>query len=221
VRARAISYLGRMRTEAAVGALEEVLRDAGDERTRAATLSALAYHASPRARQVLRTYAERNDVPVRLRTAALDALARDTSAANVQWLRTLYGRADTAVVRERVLAAVARMPGAESASWLQGIARDEGTPLRLRRTALASYLRRQPPIAEVVRAYDAFGERELRDAVIGELGRRKEPEATDKLMTIARGDDDSRMRRAAIELLARKAKDDPRTAKLLMEIIGQ
>jgi hypothetical protein len=67
--------------------------------------------------------------------------------------------------------------------------------------------------------YDAVEERELRERMIQIFGRRTEPQATDKLLEIARGGTDPRLRRSAIAALTKK--NDPRTQKLLLEIIDQ
>ena len=91
--------------------------------------------------------------------------------------------------------------------------------MRLRRTALSAYARQDVPVADLARLYDATTERELREELVRVFSRRKEPMATDKLLAIARSDDDARIRRTAIAALARK--DDPRTAKLLLEIIDR
>jgi len=55
--------------------------------------------------------------------------------------------------------------------------------------------------------------------LIGLYARRDEPEATDKLLEIARSGTDPDMRRYAISMLSRK--NDPRTKKLLLEIIDK
>jgi HEAT repeat protein len=57
----------------------------------------------------------------------------------------------------------------------------------------------------------------MREQLISALGRRKEPESTDKLLEIARNSTDPDMRRLAINNLSRK--NDPRATKLLMELI--
>ena len=46
---------------------------------------------------------------------------------------------------------------------------------------------------------------------------REEPAATDKLLEIARGGTDPNLRRQAISALARK--NDPRTTKLLLDLV--
>jgi hypothetical protein len=59
----------------------------------------------------------------------------------------------------------------------------------------------------------------MRREVINLLEKRKEPEAGDKLISIVRTSTDPSLRRSAIEALTRKK--DPRTTKLLMDIIGK
>ena len=154
-----------------------------------------------------------------LRASSSMALRRDTSSANAAYLRQLYGRVDTLPLQEMVIAAVGSMPGDENARWLTGVVGDETAPTRLRRQALAQMMRRDLTITEVSRLYDATALRELREEVVSTLARRKEPEATDKLLAIARSDTDPRMRRAAISALTRK--DDPRTERLLLEILDR
>ena len=67
--------------------------------------------------------------------------------------------------------------------------------------------------------YDAASERGIREQVMNVLAYRKEPEATDKLIDIARTGTDPQLRRLAIIYLTRK--NDPRTQKLLLEILDK
>ena len=85
-------------------------------------------------------------------------------------------------------------------------------------------LRHLFPAAELVdelliepRLVDA--ERGIREQVMNVLAYRKEPEATDKLIEIARTGTDPQLRRLAINYLPRK--NDPRTQKLLLEILDK
>jgi HEAT repeat protein len=156
---------------------------------------------------------------MRLRGTAIAQLGRDTSAATAAYLRSLYGRLDSARLKEYVVAAMMRGGSAENVRWLASVARNPNEPMRVRRAALNAYARQDVPVADLARLYDATTERELREELVSVFGRRKEPEATDKLLAIARGDADPRLRRTAIASLARK--DDPRTAKLLLEIIDR
>ena len=60
-------------------------------------------------------------------------------------------------------------------------------------------------------------ERELRYAVVSQLASRDEPAAVDKLIEIAKSGTDPQVRRQAIAALARK--NDPRTTKLLLDLV--
>jgi HEAT repeat protein len=219
VRSDAVLWLSRMPGDRPVATLEELLRASDDERMQRAAVRALAASASPRARQVLRALIERGDAPERLRSDAITYLVRDEGAGDdAAYLRALYGRLESPRLRERVISAVARS-GAEGERWLLALARSRDEPLELRAAALARAGRLSVPVAELARTYDALPERELREQLIGAFARRREPEATDKLLDIARGDADPRLRRAAISALTRK--NDPRTTKLLMEILDR
>ena len=67
--------------------------------------------------------------------------------------------------------------------------------------------------------YDAAPDRPLREQLVSLYVQRNEPEATDKLIEIARKGTDPDMRRMAISALSRK--NDPRTKQLLLEIIDK
>jgi hypothetical protein len=75
------------------------------------------------------------------------------------------------------------------------------------------------PIADLAKMYDVAGDRPLREQLINLYAQRSEPEATDKLLDIARTGTDPDLRRYSISALSRK--NDPRTKKLLMEIIDK
>jgi HEAT repeat protein len=74
-------------------------------------------------------------------------------------------------------------------------------------------------MADLARMYDVAGDRPLREQLIRLYAQRPEAEATDKLLAIAKSGTDPDMRRMAISALSRK--NDPRTKKLLLEIIDQ
>jgi HEAT repeat protein len=75
------------------------------------------------------------------------------------------------------------------------------------------------PISDLVRMYDVAGDRPLRVQLIHLYAQRPNPEATEKLIEIAKRGTDPDMRRMAISALARK--NDPRTKQLLLEIIDR
>ena len=87
------------------------------------------------------------------------------------------------------------------------------------RSAILARLGRDLPIVNLSRLYDTGSSRTLRQQVMQVLGARAEPEATDKLIEIARTGTDPQLRQAAISALSRKK--DPRTMQLLLELIDR
>ena len=72
---------------------------------------------------------------------------------------------------------------------------------------------------DLAKLYDVADARTLREQILYALYQRKESEAVDKMMDIARRDTDPQIRRTAITLLARR--NDPRATKLLQELIDK
>jgi HEAT repeat protein len=220
VRAEAINYLARQPGERVVDALEELLRTSNDERVQRSAVRALAYHESPRARRSLRTLIERSDVDEKLRREAISSFQRERSSADDgAYLRSLYGRLQSQQLREAVVHAVGRLGGVDNEQWLASLVKNGSEPPQLRAAALGRLGRTTMPIVEFSKMYDAATERGIREQVMNVLAYRKEPEATDKLIEIARTGTDPQLRRLAINYLTRK--NDPRTQKLLLEIVDQ
>ena len=96
------------------------------------------------------------------------------------------------------------------------LAKNEDESIDVRQNALRS-VARTADIANLIKFYDGVSARPLREEIINALGARKEPEATDKLIEIAKSGTDPQVRRDAISTLTRK--QDPRTKKLLLDLI--
>jgi HEAT repeat protein len=118
-----------------------------------------------------------------------------------------------------VINAAGRLGGADNEQWLANLVKNPNEPPQLRAAALGRLGRTTVPIAEFSKMYDAATERGIREQVMNVLAYRKEPEATDKLIEIARTGTDPQLRRLAINYLTRK--NDPRTQKLLLEILDK
>jgi HEAT repeat protein len=206
--------------ERSLTTLEEILRTSSDERIQRAAISAISNHPSSRAKQSLRAIIERNDANENMRRVALSTFDKERATPeDAAYLRNLYGRIDSYRMKESVLNSIARIGSPEDQAWLLNLARNGDQPIELRVSALR-YVSGSSSvaIADVVKLYDSIGERPLREQLINVYGYRKEPEATDKLIDIAKNGTDPNLRRQAIAALTRK--NDPRTAKLLLEIIG-
>jgi hypothetical protein len=114
---------------------------------------------------------------------------------------------------------IGRLGGEQNDAWLLGLMRNNDEPIEVRNAALERVASRNMPIAEAVRLYGSVADRQLRERLISIYRQRKEPEATDKLLDIAKNDTDYNLRTRAINALTEK--NDPRAMKLLMEIIDK
>jgi HEAT repeat protein len=220
VREDATLWIARVPGERSLSALEELLRTSNDERTQRAAVRALGSSEHVRARSGLRALLERNDASERLRSEALGAFDKEhSSPEDAAFLRAFYSRTDNPRLKERTVQAIGRLGGPENDRWLMSLAQNRSEPVALRAAVLRRSAMGTVPIADLARMYDSLGERELREIVLAWYARRKEPEATDRLLEIARTGTDPQLRRAAISALA--GKNDPRTTKLLMEIVDK
>jgi HEAT repeat protein len=167
----------------------------------------------------VRGLVERTDVPERLRSEAISTFERERlTGEEVAWLRALYPKLDRTSLKQRVVSVVSRAGGAENDAWLQTLVRNEDEPSEVRATILQR-LGQSMSIADLGKMYDGASSRTVREYIISALGRRTEDEATDKLIDIVKTGTDPQLRRSAVSALTRKK--DPRSTKLLLELISQ
>ena len=237
VRSDAIMFIGRSPGAASVRVLEQLFNESSDERTRAAALSALRSKGGPEAKRALRAIIEQGEVPERMRAEAVQQLGRSSDGEerllsvagqrvatrsagdeeDAAFLRGVYAKTDSRTVKSAIVSAVARIGGTTNEQWLLGVAKNPNEDTALRREALSRIKTSSLPISELSKLFDALPERELRYAVVNQLASRDDPAAVDKLIEIARSGTDPQVRRQAIGALARK--NDPRTMKLLLELV--
>jgi len=218
VRAEAISYLPRMPGEAGLNALEDILRTSDDERIQRTAVRAIMSSESPAARTSLRGLLERRDASETLRMQVLEAYSKERSTPDdAAYLRSLYRNADSERMKIAIIGALARIGGKDNQDWLAGIVRNTSESSQIRSAALQRLSRSDLPVSEIGKLYDAADSRSMREQLISALASRKETEATDKLIEIAKNSTDIEMRRLAINYLSRK--NDPLATKLLMELI--
>jgi HEAT repeat protein len=205
--------------DAPLDALEDILRTSDDERVQRAAVRALMSSDNPDARAIVRTLIERRDASETLRIQTIDAMNKErTTPEDAAYLRSLYGKVESDRLKSAIISALARIGGRENQAWLTGIVRNTNETSQIRTTALDRLSRSSDvTVADLGRMYEAADSRAMRERLIGALANRKEPEATDRLIEIARAGTDPEMRRMAINYLSRK--NDPRTTKLLMELI--
>jgi HEAT repeat protein len=222
VRSEALRFLAAMPGDQAITTIEEIARTPGNESLQRAAISALGRSDSPRARQSLRAIIERPDLSERLRgsaLASLDDCECGRSADNSAFLRGVYPRLETPRLKSYALRAIAKSGGSDNEQWLLAVIRNQNEPVEVRAAALHYAGSSSIPIADLARMYDVAADRPLRVQLIQLYAQRPNPEATDKLLEIARKGTDPEMRRMAISALSRK--NDPRTKQLLLEIIDK
>ncbi|HEY2856702.1 MAG TPA: HEAT repeat domain-containing protein [Gemmatimonadaceae bacterium] len=218
VRTDAISYLPRMPGDGGLAALEEILRGSDDERVQRAAVRAIMTSDNPRARTSLRGLLERRDASETLRLQVLEAYSRERSTPDdAAYLRWLYPRSESERMKGAIIGALARIGGKDNQDWLAALVRNPNESAQLRSTALQRLSRSDIAVTDLGRMYDAADSRSMREQLLSALAGRKEPEATDKLLDIAKNSTDFDMRRLAINYLSRR--NDPRATKLLMELI--
>jgi len=219
VRSEAINFLARTPGEAGINALEEILKTEQDERIQRAAVRALMSSDNQRARASMRALIDRKDANINLRIEAINSLNTDRATQeDVKYLKDLYARADNDAMKRAVIDAVGRMGGAETDQWILAIARNNNESSSIRATAMSRLYRSNISVADLNKLYDTADSRDIRQQIINILQGRKEPEASDKLVEIARSGTDINLRKQAINALMRK--NDPRSAQLFEDILN-
>lgn len=219
VREKAVFWLSQVPTARAVEILEDILRTSRDAGMREKAIFALAQHGSPRGAQILRAVVEQPAYGADLREKAIFWIGQEGGAEDAAYLRALYGRLDSAELREKVLFSLSQMEGQGNDRWLLGVATSAREPLELRKKALF-WLGQTDGLnaAQVAELYDRMTEREMREQAIFVLSQSDEAAAVDKLISIARAERDAELRKKAIFWLGQS--DDPRVAQILAELAG-
>jgi HEAT repeat protein len=225
IRGEAMRWLPRVAGDNAVPQLEEILRTSTDEQTQRSVISALASIDSDRARRAIRTIIERNDAAERVRYEAILSITREkngrgASAEDMTYVRSLYAKLESPKLKEAVLTAVSRSATPADEQFLLAVARNGNETPSLRAAALQRLGRMSTVgVGDIARLYDGADARSLREQILSALSQRKEPEAIDKIMEIARKDTDPQIRRYAINVLMRS--NNERAKQLLKEMIEQ
>lgn len=221
-RSEAVFWLSQTRSDRAVGVLEEILvKGAPDEDVQKRAVFALSQTRSPRASEILRDFVGRRDVSTELRGEAIFWLGQTRGSDNSRFLRELYPRLDSDVLRDKAIFAVAQQKTPENSTWLLQQAKDRRQTSEIRKAALFWGGQAGASAKDLGEIYDTSrDDAELRGQVIYALSqRRNDAAAVDKLVDIARKEEDRELRRQALFWLGQTK--DPRAAQILEEIINK
>src|SRR5690606_19134229 len=136
-----------------------------------------------------------------------------------QFMRELYGSVTDTGLKEAVLFALSQNPAPENATFLLEIATNAREPMELRKSALFwAGQQGRLPLERLAQLYGSVNDREMREAIIFTISQRREPEAVEQLIGIARIERDVELRKTVIFWLGQSR--DPRAVRYLGEVIG-
>ena len=182
------------------------------------SMRVLAASGDPRARDFLRATVQRTDLPDELLAAAIRGLGRNyVTGQDATLLRSLYPKLTGDRSRDAVLASIADLGGADNVQWLTGVVRNEQLSSDARRRALAYLSRAGAPTPTMVALYDPLTDSQLRGELINIYSRAGDKSATDKLVWIARNEQNYQLKRRAINALSRNS--DPAIRQALQDIV--
>ncbi len=218
VRQSALRVLSRQENGEGIPALIEISRATQDVWLGKQALSTLAQSGDPRARTYLRTAVQREDLNDEMRIAAIRGIGRDyATSQDAEFLRSLYAKLPSERTKEAVLSSLGEMGGTANAKWLLTIACNNDESIRLRRRAVQLSERAGMTVADLSQLYDRVDDPQMKDAVIATLAQNGTKSATDKLLAIAKTDQNYSLRRRAVNALGRS--EDPRVKEALKEIV--
>jgi TolA-binding protein len=221
-RGEAVFWLSQTNSAIAIDVLEQILTEGPvDEELQNRAIFSLSQSRSPRASTILRDYIRRDDAPAKLRADAIFAIGQQRAEDASPFLRELFPTLTTDELRERVLFSLSQRRSPENAAWMLGVAKDARISPDLRKSALYWAGQAGASVRDLGEIYDnSRNERELRAQVIFTLSqRRNDTAAVDKLLDIARKEQDPELRKQALFWLGQSR--DPRAAALLEEIINK
>jgi hypothetical protein len=218
IRTAALSVLARLDRGAGIQPLIQLASSNMTSWIGRESMSVLARSGDPRARQFLRTTVQRADLPDDVLATALRGLGREyVTGQDANLLRSLYPRLTGQRSRDAVLASIADLGGSDNVQWLTSIVRDQNATPETRRRALEYLTRAGASTPSLLALYDPSSDQQLKGALISVYSRISDRAATDKLVWIARNEQDNTIKRRAISALSRNS--DPAIRAALQDIV--
>ena len=218
VRTAALSALSRLDHGAGIQPLVQLASANLTSWVGREAMTVLARSGDPRARQFLRSTTQRTDLPDEVQAVALRGLGREyVTGQDASLLRSIYPRLTGQRSQDAVLASLAELGGSDNVQWIVGLVRDEKLAPERRRRALQYLTRAGATTPSLLALYDPITDTEMRQALISVYSRLADKAATDKLVWIARNEQNLALKRRAISALSRNS--DPTIRQALQDIV--
>ena len=134
------------------------------------------------------------------------------------FLRTLYPKTDSRTIKSTIISVIGRTSGSANDQWLMGIVRNGNEDSSLRGEALSRM--KSLSIEDIGKLYDGLTERSFRSAIVSLLSSREEPQATEKLIDIAKTSTDPSVRQRAVQALTQRSKKgDSKAMGFIRELV--
>ena len=218
VREQAVFWLSQVHSDEAVSALDSILMSAEERSLQEKAIFALSQNGSDRATRILKEYVARPDMPTELRERAIFWLGQ--RRGSLDYLTGLYEKIDNPDLKEKIIFSVSQQGGNRAGQWLLDLALDRSESIDTRKRALFwAGQSKELDFRKIRGLYSTLTERELREQLIFVASQRREDEAIEFLIDVARNDQDGRLRKKAIFWLGQT--NNPKAVEFLMEIIDQ
>jgi HEAT repeat protein len=218
-RENAVFWLSSVAGDRSVTLLEQILKTSRDEDIQKKAIFSLQNSNQPRAFEVLRDYAGRDDVDNDLRMDAIFWLGQRRSEENATFLKQLFAKSRNREVQEKIIFSLSQQNTASNNQFLLDQALNSSHSMDIRKNAL--FWAGQSgalDVAKLSEVYDRSSEFEFKEHAIFVLQQKgRNPAAIDKLIDIAKNDKNRELRSKAIFWLGQSR--DPRVIKMLQDII--
>jgi len=218
VQSDAVYWLSTTRSDRATAALDSILFQGRDNELRTKAVYALSQVGTERASQALRRAAQDEKLPDDVRGQATYWLG-NARLADLDFFRSLYKSTRSSNVHGQIIQAVVGLRTPEATQWLIDMAKDKTMDAESRKNAIYwAGQQRSVDMEQLNTIYEqARGDNEVQNQVIYVFSQRKESTAVDKLMAIAKTDQNIEMRKTALYWLGQK--NDPRVKQFIQDLI--
>ena len=218
VQSDAVYWLSTTRSDRATAALDSVLFQGRDTDLRTKAVYALSQVGTQRAGEALRRAAQDEKLPEDVRGQATYWLG-NARLADLDFFRALYKSTRSSNVHGQIIQAVVGLRSPDATQWLIDMAKDKTLDSESRKNAIYwAGQQRSVDMDQLNAIYEqARGDNDVQTQVLYVYSQRKESTAVDKLMAIAKSDQNIEMRKQALYWLGQK--NDPRIRQFIRDLI--